>query len=145
MQDLQGALGAADAESGNVGALLNGSLNLIPSATHGERLSAVQLLTADDSLSGDGSTDWDIALQGFLPDTSLATSGDSASDPVAPEYELPTWAEFRGYVMENGDKYVRASYPNSPADLIETIWCGVPVIEHNQARVMTPKGEWLVY
>jgi hypothetical protein len=68
-----------------------------------------------------------------------------AADTVAPEYELPTWAEFRTFVMENGNKYVRASYPEAPADLIETIWCGVPVIQHEQARVMTPKGEWLVY
>lgn len=61
------------------------------------------------------------------------------------EYALPSWAEFRTFVMENGNKYVRASYPDAPADLIETIWCGVPVVHNEQARVMTPKGEWLVY
>jgi hypothetical protein len=69
---------------------------------------------------------------------------DLAVAEAAP-YELPMWAEFRSFVMENGNQYVRASYPDAPSDLIETIWCGVPVLHHEQARVMTPKGEWVVY
>lgn len=72
----------------------------------------------------------------------VVDAGSGTSD--AP-YEVPTWAEFRSYVMENGDKFVRATYPEPPVDLIETIWCGVPVEHHEKARVMTPKSEWLVY
>lgn len=87
---------------------------------------------------------------GVRMDTDLpakpTTDMDVAETPeFTEEYALPTWAEFRTFVMENGNKYVRASYPDAPADLIETIWCGVPVVPHEQARVMTPKGEWLVY
>ncbi len=58
-------------------------------------------------------------------------------------YTPPTWAEFRTHVINNGNKFVRATYPNPPTDLIETIWCGVPVEHHERARVMTPKREWV--
>lgn len=88
-----------------------------------------------------------------LPEPSSPAIAELPADDLAvaetpefvEEYAVPSWAEFRTFVMENGNKYVRASYPDAPADLIETIWCGVPVIHHEQARVMTPKGEWLVY
>lgn len=71
--------------------------------------------------------------------------GDATEEFVVAPYEVPTWAEFRSYVMDNGNKYVRATYPNPPVDLIETIWCGVPVEHHEQARVMDAQREWLVY
>jgi hypothetical protein len=99
-----------------------------------------------------------VNLQASLPETSVqqGSQGDvgaalvddlavSEASEFVEEYALPSWAEFRTFVMENGNQYVRASYPDAPADLIETIWCGVPVLHHEQARVMTPKGEWVVY
>ncbi|WP_205982530.1 hypothetical protein [Paraburkholderia sp. Ac-20340] len=74
---------------------------------------------------------------GKAPDTPLAADGD--------DYAPPSWGEFRTFVLNNGHKFVRASYPNPPTDLIETIWCGVPVVHHEIARVMTPKSVWLEY
>lgn len=68
-----------------------------------------------------------------------------AEDYLSDVYEPPSWGEFRTHVIKNGNKFVRASYPNPPEDLIETIWCGVPVSHHERARVMTPKSEWLEY
>ena len=87
-----------------------------------------------------------VGAQAELPENPVISEPGDATDEftVAP-YEVPTWAEFRGYVMENGDKFVRATYPNPPVDLIETIWCGVPVEHHDKARVMTATREWLVY
>jgi len=72
-------------------------------------------------------------------------SPEDAAPRMPDGYEIPSWAEFRQFVMDNGNKYVRASYPNPPTDLIESIWCGIPVEDHLVARVMTPRSEWLVY
>lgn len=77
------------------------------------------------------------------PDATLLDVAEAA-ETACVEYVVPPWGEFRKFVMDHGNKYVRASYPNAPADLIETIWCGIPVLEHERARVMTPKGEWVV-
>lgn len=75
---------------------------------------------------------------GTIPD-----AGDG--DPGVPVYVPPSWAEFRTFVLNNGHRFVRATFPDAPADLIETIWCGVPVAHHERARVMTAKSEWLEY
>lgn len=100
-------------------------------------------------MSGDGENAAMLPLAQDEQDDATATGGSSPADDLAVAeagaYRLPTWSEFRTFVMANGNKYVRATYPGAPADLIETIWCGVPVVEHEHARVMTPGGEWLVY
>ena len=96
-----------------------------------------------DSVSGNSDPASDFALT----DSAMMDGFNSSLSETlsTPEYEPPSWAEFRTYVMDNGNRFVRASYPNPPVDLIETIWCGVPVEHHEHARVMTPKSEWLVY
>jgi hypothetical protein len=101
-------------------------------------------IAASDSVNLQASLPETSVQQGSQGDVGAALVDDLAVAEDAP-YELPTWAEFRSFVMENGNQYVRASYPDAPSDLIETIWCGVPVLHHEQARVMTPKGEWVVY
>lgn len=103
-----------------------------------------QALDADEQTNAQAQLD---AQSNYLPQNpahgaALLSPPDETEQPT---YEVPTWAEFRQYVMDNGDKYVRASYPAAPTDLIDTVWCGIPVVEHGQARVMTPKREWLVY
>lgn len=130
LQGLQGDVGAETEEAGNgfSGTVIADSVSDKSNPENGSALT--------QSAMTDGSS--------LSPSTTLG-SGNQADQLAVEPYEVPTWAEFRGYVMENGDKFVRATYPNPPVDLIETIWCGVPVEHHEHARVMTPKREWLVY
>jgi hypothetical protein len=113
---------------------------------------------SDSSANQPSSQSESLASESAVEQSALLSERSSTVVPTVPaddlavaetpefveEYAVPSWAEFRTFVMENGNKYVRASYPDAPADLIETIWCGVPVMQHEQARVMTPGGEWLV-
>ncbi|MBB2999664.1 hypothetical protein FHX57_001995 [Paraburkholderia tropica] len=105
----------------------------------------------------DGCLSPERAAGGDLPSEALEAAPDMGSSVGAQlddpsdlritfgDSQIPSWGEFRTHVIKNGNKFVRASYPNPPEDLIETIWCGVPVSHHERARVMTPKSEWLEY
>ncbi|CAM2155459.1 hypothetical protein PT2222_330079 [Paraburkholderia tropica] len=97
----------------------------------GTESGAISLEPAPDMDSSAGSSAAD-----FVGDDERSDSGDD-------EYVSPTWAQFRTFVLNNGNRFVRATFPEPPADLIETIWCGVPVEHHERARVMTPKREWV--
>lgn len=85
------------------------------------------------------------SIQATLPPWPWPTAASMGPLAAAPDSNLPTWSDFQRYVMLHGDKYARASYPDAPFPVINTIWAGIPVIEHEQARVMTPAGEWLAY
>ncbi|WP_430230511.1 hypothetical protein [Paraburkholderia tropica] len=119
-------------------------LGVLAAAADGQSVDCGELLVSAPA----GAESLPESLEAALDmDSSVGAQLDDSADlqPALGESQIPPWGEFRTHVIKNGNRFVRASYPNPPEDLIETIWCGVPVSHHEHARVMTPKSEWLEY
>jgi hypothetical protein len=48
----------------------------------------------------------------------------------------PDWAIFASFIQKHGDQIIRAQYPTPMGEVVDTIWCGVPVTDGPAAVIL---------
>lgn len=57
----------------------------------------------------------------------------------------PTWSNFVQFILKHGDKINKARYPGPMGEVVDTIWQGVPVVNHASAQLHHKDYGWITW
>jgi hypothetical protein len=77
-------------------------------------------------------------------DDSEASQADAKPREGSHEGEaIPAWIDFVAHITKHGDKIIQARYPNPRAEVVDTIWRGVPIFDSETVEYRYLSGGWI--